>query len=66
MNELKDKYAIITGASGGIGAATAFAFVREGASGIIIADVDWKRAESVVNEIVGEIGVKCEFVRRQL
>jgi len=66
MNELKDKYAIITGASGGIGAATAFAFAREGASGIIIADIDRKRAESVVNEIVGETGIKCEFVETNI
>ena len=66
MNELKDKYAIITGASGGIGAATAFAFAREGVSGIIIADVDRKRAESVVNEIVGETGIKCEFVETNI
>lgn len=66
MNELKDKYAIITGASGSIGAATAFAFAREGASGIIIADVDRKRAESVVNEIVVETGIKCEFVETNI
>lgn len=66
MNELKDKYAIITGASGDIGAATAFAFAREGASGIIIADIDRKRAESVVNEIVGETGIKCEFVETNI
>ena len=66
MNELKDKYAIITGASGDIGAATAFAFAREGASGIIIADIDRKRAETVVNEIVGETGIKCEFVETNI
>ena len=66
MNELKDKYAIITGASGDIGAATAFAFAREGASGIIIADIDRKRAESVANEIVGETGIKCEFVETNI
>jgi len=66
MNELKDKYAIITGASGDIGATTAFAFAREGASGIIIADVDRKRAERVVNEIVGETGIKCEFVETNI
>lgn len=66
MNELKDKYAIITGASGDIGAATAFAFAREGASGIIIADVDRKRAERVVNEILGETGIKCEFVETNI
>jgi 3-oxoacyl-[acyl-carrier protein] reductase len=62
MFELKDKYAIITGASGGIGAATALAFAREGAGGIIIADIDRKRAESAAVAITGETGVRCEFV----
>jgi len=66
MNELKDKYAIITGASSGIGAATVFAFAREGASGIIIADVDRKRAENVVNKIAGETGIRCEFVETNI
>jgi 3-oxoacyl-[acyl-carrier protein] reductase len=62
MFELKNKYAIITGASGGIGAATALAFAREGAGGIIIADIDQKRAEDTAAAITGETGVRCEFV----
>ena len=37
MNELKNKFAIVTGASGGIGSATAVAFANEGAAGVIIA-----------------------------
>ena len=51
MFELKDKYAIITGASGGIGAATALAIAREGAGAIIIADIDQKhgRLDGLVN-----------------
>jgi 3-oxoacyl-[acyl-carrier protein] reductase len=66
MFELKDKYAIITGASGGIGAATALAFAREGAGGIIIADIDRKRAESAAAAITGETGVRCEFVEANI
>ncbi len=66
MFELKDKYAIITGASGGIGAATAFAFAREGAGGIIIADIDRKRAEGAAGVITGETGVRCEFVETNI
>lgn len=66
MFGLKDKYAIITGASGGIGAATALAFAREGLKGIIIADVDRRRAESVVNAITAETGVRCKFVQTNL
>ncbi|MCL5072140.1 MAG: SDR family oxidoreductase [Actinobacteria bacterium] len=66
MNELKDKYTIITGASGGIGAATAIAFAMEGASGIIITDVDRKRAEIVVNKITSEFGTRCEFIETDI
>jgi NAD(P)-dependent dehydrogenase (short-subunit alcohol dehydrogenase family) len=66
MFELKDKYAIVTGASGGIGAATALAFAREGAGGIIIADIDQKHAESTAAAITGETGVRCEFVETNI
>ena len=66
MFELKDKYAIITGASGGIGAATALAVAREGAGGIIIADIDQKHAESTIAAITGETGVRCEFVETNI
>ena len=66
MFELKDKYAIVTGASGGIGAATALAFAREGAGGIIIADIDRKRAESIADAITVQTGVRCEFVETNL
>ena len=66
MFELKDKYAIITGASGDIGAATALAFAREGAGGIIIADIDRKRAEGAAGAITGETGVRCEFVETNI
>jgi NAD(P)-dependent dehydrogenase (short-subunit alcohol dehydrogenase family) len=50
MDELKGTIAIITGAAGGIGAATALAFAAEGAAGVIIADL---------NESAG-----CDLARR--
>ena len=49
-----------------IGAATALAFAREGAGGIIIADIDQKRAESTAAAITGETGVRCEFVEANI
>ncbi|KAI0392747.1 NAD(P)-binding protein [Xylariaceae sp. FL0594] len=42
--------AIIFGGGGGIGRATALAFARAGASGILIADIDQEAAESAARE----------------
>jgi 3-oxoacyl-[acyl-carrier protein] reductase len=56
---LKDKTAIITGAAGGIGAATAFAFAKLGATGIIIGDVDIKKANKTAIKIKEETGCNC-------
>ena len=36
---MKDKVALVTGAAGGMGAATARLFAREGAKAVIVADV---------------------------
>ena len=47
---LKSKIAIVTGASAGIGAAIALAFVREGAS-VLLADLADNGADSVVEQI---------------
>jgi 3-oxoacyl-[acyl-carrier protein] reductase len=47
---LRDKVAIITGAGRGIGRATAFRFVEEGAS-VVVADIDLDEAQDVVEEI---------------
>jgi NAD(P)-dependent dehydrogenase (short-subunit alcohol dehydrogenase family) len=49
------RVAIVTGAGGGIGAATARALARDGAA-VTIADIDGDRAEAVAEEIVGAGG----------
>ncbi|GEK33786.1 SDR family oxidoreductase [Kurthia sibirica] len=47
---LKDKVAIITGGTGGIGIATAIRFVEEGAS-VILADLDEEKGKRVIAEL---------------
>ncbi|MFA6239114.1 MAG: SDR family oxidoreductase [Bacteriovorax sp.] len=60
---LKDKVVIVTGAASGIGAASAKAFAREGAS-VVVADVQIARGEELVARIQSEDGkaifVKCD------
>lgn len=60
---LKNKVAIITGAASGIGAASAMAFAREGAS-VVVADVQIARGEELVSRIQAEDGkaifIKCD------
>lgn len=50
--ELKDKVAVITGGSGGIGRAMASAFLAEGARAVMLADLN----EEAVRQAAGEIG----------
>ena len=66
MNEILGKIAIITGASGGIGAATAFNFAREGAGGIVIADLDSENAKVTINNIIKETNCRCEFIKTNI
>ena len=63
MNELKGKYAVITGAAGGIGTATAETFAREGAAGIFIADMDGSRASEVGKKIESGSGCECVAIK---
>jgi NAD(P)-dependent dehydrogenase (short-subunit alcohol dehydrogenase family) len=58
---LKDKVALVTGASSGMGAATARLFAREGAKGVVVADLLEKEGKTVVAEIE-KAGGKATFV----
>jgi NAD(P)-dependent dehydrogenase (short-subunit alcohol dehydrogenase family) len=58
---LKDKVALVTGASSGMGAATARLFAREGAKGVVVADLLEKEGKAVVAEIE-KAGGKASFV----
>lgn len=51
--ELKGKVAVVTGGASGIGAALARRFAREGAAGIVVADLDEARAQAVAAEVGG-------------
>jgi 3-oxoacyl-[acyl-carrier protein] reductase len=61
MSRLKDKVAIITGGSNGIGKATAIKFAQEGAN-IAIWDVQEEKGAAVVKAL-NEIGVKSVFYK---
>ncbi|MDB5937690.1 MAG: family NAD(P)-dependent oxidoreductase [Polaromonas sp.] len=56
MDLLKDKLALVTGAGGGLGAAIAQGFAREGAK-VIVADIDAARAASVAQTITAHGGL---------
>ena len=61
MSNMQGKVAIVTGASAGIGHATALAFAREGAA-VVVADIDGDRVEKTAVEIEG-IGAEAIFAR---
>jgi cyclopentanol dehydrogenase len=56
MKRLQDKVAIITGAAGGIGAAAARIFAKEGAK-VLITDVQEDKLRSVATEILEQHGI---------
>jgi NAD(P)-dependent dehydrogenase (short-subunit alcohol dehydrogenase family) len=60
MNELKNKVAIVTGASSGIGRATVELFAREGAS-VVAADVMDKEGQSLADELAAK-GLSVNYV----
>jgi NAD(P)-dependent dehydrogenase (short-subunit alcohol dehydrogenase family) len=66
---LKGKIALVTGASSGLGKATAEVFVREGAR-VIVADINQRRAEAVAEELNGAsrrkkaIALRCDVAKK--
>jgi NAD(P)-dependent dehydrogenase (short-subunit alcohol dehydrogenase family) len=58
---LKDKVALITGASSGIGRAVAMVFLREGAK-VVVSDVDRKGGEETTNMLL-DLGGDAVFVK---
>lgn len=63
MGTFQDKVVIVTGASSGIGRATALAFAQEGAK-VIVSDIQENEGQAVVEEIKGKNGeayfIKCD------
>lgn len=62
--EIRDRVCVVTGGASGIGAGMAQRFARDGAAGVVVADVNLERAEGVARTI-GEraIAVACDVSR---
>jgi NAD(P)-dependent dehydrogenase (short-subunit alcohol dehydrogenase family) len=57
--ELRGKVAVVTGAASGIGRAAALRFAREGAAGLVLADLSLEKLKPVASEINGS-AVQCD------
>ena len=62
--DIRGKVAIVTGGASGIGAALAHRCAADGASGVVIADVDVRRAETVARALGAHaLAVRCDVSR---
>ncbi len=62
--ELKDKVAIVTGSSGGLGQAIALTLAREGAK-LILVDINTKRSEGLLKEMGSEgLAIKADISQK--
>lgn len=59
MHKLTNKVALLTGAAGGLGAATAKLFAEQGAK-LVLADIDEQAVRSLAQDIPASIGVKLD------
>jgi len=60
--ELKGKVAVITGAASGIGRAAALRFKKEGAAGLVLADLSSEKLKPVEEE-TGGLAVQCDVAK---
>src|SRR3569833_1101210 len=66
MNSIRDKIAVVTGGTQGLGAAVARLFAQAGASGIVIVGRGLEKGRSVAKSITDETGVAVEMVQADL
>ena len=60
--KIKDKVVVVTGAASGIGKALAARFAKEGARGVVCADLNESDARAVAAS-VGGLGVRCDVAQ---
>jgi NAD(P)-dependent dehydrogenase (short-subunit alcohol dehydrogenase family) len=62
--KIKDKVVVVTGGASGIGEALCRRFAREGAKGVVVADVNEALAKGVAEDIKG-LAFKCDVSREE-